>query len=103
MTKDRAFHEAIELICKARVVISEQVEDSSVGRFYLDRQVEWLRDADRLLKTTDEFIPPISELLKWEQERRAESGRGDSLIYAEQGKSQDQPTTSTEAKKEAVS
>lgn len=101
MTKDRALHEAIELICKARVVISEQVEDCVEPS--VDRQIEWLRDADRLLKTTDEFIPPLSELLKWEQERRNESGWGDNIIYAEQGKSQTQPTTSTEAKEEAVS
>jgi len=72
MNKDRAFHELVMLVYRARVFVWEQEETRNPVE--CGRQRAWLDAAHRLLKDTQSFVPSVEQLKQWEQERRVESG-----------------------------
>jgi hypothetical protein len=53
MNKDRAFHELVMLVCRARVFVWEQEETRNPVE--CGRQRAWLDAAHRLLKDTQSF------------------------------------------------
>jgi len=64
-SKDRIFHELVELACRFRVILWEIKEDNNPED--IGRELAILESIEKLLAEAEPFIPTAEQLKEWEK------------------------------------